>query len=195
MTPMRGMMSSFDTADPEPVTPEPLRKGLALVIVAFMLASAGVAACGLALRDQREQTFSQMFPYADVNHSIVLRSVEGITETDLDRIITLQLENLSIQMVEFPVGYGVRGFTYHQDAREWSEISNGMRFSPERGALLGPQGGEIPGVDVALVSYFPSGASLPDSLEIRIVVVGHFYDESEGLGEAVMAYCDLTLKR
>jgi hypothetical protein len=195
MTPIRGMMYSFAIAEPEPVTLGPFRKGHALVFVAFTLATTVVAACGLTLSDQQEQTFSQMFPYSDVNHSIVLRSVEGITETDLDSVITLQLENLSTQMIEFPVGYGVRGFTYHRDAREWSEISNGMSFSPERGTLLGPQGGDIPGVDMTLVSYFTSGASLPYSLDIRIVVVGHFYNESEGLGDPVAAYLDLTLEK
>jgi len=148
--------------------------------------------CSAVQLSDRDQAFALRFPYEDVNHSLVLRTVEGITETRMDRVVTLELVNHSDRLIGFPAGYGVEGLAYDPENDTWVEIGNSVRFPAVR-RVLGPNGGEIP--SLGWVDYKPILTFTPDLLEIRIVVLGHFYDETNGFGEPVAAYLDLTLER
>jgi hypothetical protein len=161
------------------------------IVTCWLLVGFLAPGCSGVQLSDREQAFARQFPYADVNHSLVLHTVEGITETRIDRVVTLELVNHSDQLIGFPAGYGVEGFAYDPESDRWVEIGNSVRF-PDVQRVLGPRGGEIP--SLVWVDYKPVLESTQDSLEIRIVVVGHFYDETTGFGEAAAAFLDLTLE-
>jgi hypothetical protein len=157
-----------------------------------LLIMATTAGCSGVQLSDREQAFARQFPYADVNHSLVLHTVEGITETNLDHAVTLQLENHSNRMIAYSTREGIVGAVYDPGSKSWVEAENRVHY-PDIQWLLGPRGDDIP--SISLVDYSPTLESTPDSLEIRIVVVGHVYDETHGFGEAAAAYLDLTLER
>jgi hypothetical protein len=161
-------------------------------IVAMLLVVIVVTGCKSNTSNERELGFMECFPYDDMNHSLQLQTIEGLTETHIGSIITLQVENHSNTAIAFPVDYGVRGLSYDPSNTEWVEFPNKVQFCPDVQRVLGAQGSTIP--NFGLVDYEPELDETPASLDIRIVVVGHVNDETYGLGEPVAAYLDLTLE-
>jgi hypothetical protein len=158
----------------------------------MLLATIVVIGCTSSTSNDRDLEFAESFSYDDVNRSLQLKPAEGLTETRIGRIITLQIENHSNTAIAFPVDYGVRGLSYDPSNTEWVEFPNKVQFCPDVQRVLGAQGSTIP--NFGLVDYEPELDETPASLDIRIVIVGHEYDEIYGLGEPVAAYLDLTLE-
>jgi hypothetical protein len=161
------------------------------ILICFLLMGFLIPGCSKLQPSDSERAFTQQFPYEDVNDSLVLYTIEGITETNIDDVVTLQLENLSNQMIAYSTKEGIIGIVYNPESKSWVDMENNVQY-PDIEWLLGPRGGDIPSISV--VDYKPILDSNPDTLDLRIVVVGHVYDETYGLGEPVAAYLDLTLE-
>jgi hypothetical protein len=162
------------------------------ILICFLLAGFLIPGCSKLQPSDSEKTFTQQFPYEDVNDSLVLYTIEGITETNIDDVVTLQLENHSNQMIAYSTKEGIIGIVYNLESESWVDMENNVQY-PDVEWHLGSRGGDIPSISV--VDYKPILESNPDTLDIRIVVVGHVYDETHGLGEPVAAYLDLTLEK
>lgn len=161
----------------------------AAAVVAFIVATG----CNTSALAEREIAFAEHFPYDDVNRSLRLRALEGLTEASIGHIVTVQIENHSNEVIAFPVDYGVQGFTYDPNIAEWVELPNRAQFYPDVQRLLGVPGGTIP--SVGWVDYEPELDTIPASLDIRIVVVGHVLSrDTHQVAEPVVAYIDLTLR-
>jgi hypothetical protein len=106
--------------------------------------------------------------------------------------VTIQLENRSDRNVAVLPEDGIIGLVYDTEAETWVEVENAVAY-PDIGWLLGPRGGEVP--SIAAIYFEPDVVSPSDSMNIRILVVGHVWDEEEGPGEAVAAYLDLALEK
>lgn len=165
------------------------RKLLCTLSFLMVMATTG---CGLVKLRDSERAFAGQFPYEDVNDSLVLCTIEGITETRIDHIVILQLENHSSQMIAYSTKEGIIGIAYDPGSKSWVEVENRVQY-PDIQWLLGPPGSDIP--SISAVDYEPALEDPPGLLEIRIVVIGHVYDEAHGFGEAVVAYFDLTLEK
>lgn len=164
----------------------------ALLVVAVLLVIVATG-CSTSASPERELAFAEHFPYDDVNRSLQLQPVEGLTETRIGHIVTVQVENHSDRVIAFPVDYGVLGLTYNLDTAEWVELPNTVQFYPDVQRVLGVPGGPIP--SIGWVDYEPALDTIPTSLDIRIVVVGHVLSrETSQLAEPVVAYIDLTLE-
>jgi hypothetical protein len=161
-------------------------------VATMLLTAILVIGCTSRASNDREMDFVECFPYDDMNHSLQLQPIEGLTETRIGSIITLQIENHSNMAIAFPVDYGVRGLSYDPSNTEWVEFPNKVQFCPDVQRVLGAQGSTVP--NFGLVDYEPELDETPASLDLRIVVVGHVYDETNGFGEPIAAYLDLTLE-
>ena len=84
------------------------------------------------------------------------------------------------------------GLAFDKETEKWIEIKNAVEF-PEKGLLVGPQGGEIP--SGTAIYFQPELTSPTNSMDIRILVVGNVWNEEQGAGEPVAAYLDLTLEK
>jgi hypothetical protein len=149
-----------------------------------------LVSCGVLGPNIKEKHFEEQYPYEDVNHSLVLHPIEGVTDTSLTQVVTILLENRSDLIIAIWPESSVVGLIYETETEKWVEIKNTVEF-PDKGLLVGPRGGEIP--SSTAIYFQPDLVSHTNSMDVRILVVGNVWDEEQGAGEPVAAYLDLTL--
>ena len=149
-----------------------------------------MTSCGMLRPVTRDQRFTEQFPYEDVNRTLVLRPVEGVTEDSLGGVITVQLENHSDEMVSYSPEDGIVGLAYDTSSETWVEVENTVSY-PDAGLLLAPRGSEIP--SIAAVYFEPPAAQRSQLTDVRILVVGHVWTGEQGPGTAVAGYLDIAL--
>ena len=156
-----------------------------------LLTALALTSCGILGPGIPERRFAEQFPYEDLNRTLVLRPIEGVTETNLSQAVTLQLENHGDQMVAFSPEGNIEGLVYDRQSDIWVEVENAVSY-PDIGWMLGPQGGEIP--SSTAIYFEPATTGSVHSMDIRVLVVGHIWGDVNGPGEAVAAYLDLALE-
>jgi hypothetical protein len=160
-------------------------------VAAILLVSIVVIGCTSRTSSDRELDLIERFPYDDMNHSLVLNLIEGVTNISLTQVVTIQLENRGDLIIAIWPETSIVGMVYEKETEKWVEIKNTVEF-PDKGLLVGPRGGEIP--SSTAIYFQPDLASSVNSLDVRILVVGHVWDEEQGAGKPVAAYLDLTLE-
>jgi hypothetical protein len=151
-----------------------------------------LVSCGVLGLSIQEKHFTEQYPYEDVNDSLALRPIEGVTNTDLTEVVTILLENRIDLTISILPESDIVGLAYDTETEKWVEVKNAVEY-PDKGWLIGPRGGEIP--SSTAIYFQPDLVSPTNSIEVRIVVIGHVWDEAQGAGEAMAAYLDLTLEK
>lgn len=172
--------------------PTPLRLYGPLPSALCFLLAALLAGCGFTGTSVKELQFAEQFPYEDMNHTLVLERIDGVTDTTLGRVITLELENRSSQTISLSTASGVVGLAYDIESESWVEIENTVTY-PDFGVLLGPRGGGIP--STTAIYFEPAVADSVDTMDIRILVVGHLWDDDHASDATAAAFIDLTLQK
>jgi hypothetical protein len=161
------------------------------ILICFLLMGFLIPGCSKLQPSDSERVFTQQFPYEDVNHSLVLNLIEGVTNTSLTQVVTILLENRGNLIIAIWPETSIVGLVYDTETEKWVEINNTIEF-PDKGLLVGPRGGEIP--SSTAIYFQPDLASSANSMDVRILVVGYVWDEEQGTGEPIAAYLDLTLE-
>lgn len=152
-----------------------------------------LTACQSGLPASADEAFLKQFPYDDINKSIELRVIEGVTETTVNSVITLEVINRSDTVIVFAEDYGVRGFIFDSGSKTWIEIENAVQYpNVQRGLRPANIDGPLP--PLGFVDFKPVIGRLDAETTLRILVVGHIYEGPGRPGKPVMAYLDLLLQ-
>jgi hypothetical protein len=162
------------------------------ILICFLLMVFLIPGCSKLQPSDSERAFTQQFPYEDMNVSLILHPIEGVTDTSLTQVVTILLENLGELTIAILPESSIVGLVYDTETEKWVEIRNTVEF-PDKGWLVGPRGGEIP--SSTAIYFQPDLVSSSNSMDVRILVVGYVWDEEQGAGEPIAAYLDLTLEK
>jgi hypothetical protein len=171
------------------IQPRLFNGAMPLLCILTILALAG---CGVLAPSIQEKRFAEQYPYEDVNHTLALHPIEGVTDTSLTEVVTILLENHGDLTIAIWPESGILGLVYDTETEKWVEIKNAVEY-PDKGWLVGPRGGEIP--SSTPIYFQPDLVSPANSMDVRILVVGHVWDEEQGAGEPMAAYLDLRLEK
>lgn len=164
-------------------------KAISLFFIITILALAG---CRLLDSSIQGKQFAEQYPYEDLNHTLILHPTEEITNTSFNQTITILMENRGDMAIAIWPKSDIIGLAYDIEDKRWVEVRNAVEY-PDTGLLLGAPGDNVP--SSTAIYFWPDLISPIDSMDIRILVVGHIWDEEQGSGEPVAAFIDLTLEK
>ncbi|MBI3737922.1 MAG: hypothetical protein HY258_02625 [Chloroflexi bacterium] len=129
------------------------------------------------------------FPSDEMNVRIKLNPIEGITQLKLQKVLFLDLVNISHTPIVFPQDYGVEIFVKKEN--QWIKVRNDFWYGPgDKGVL--PQ--EVDELGDAVVSIYPLIEDTGQSAMVRVIVIGTVYQNDQPTSTKTAAYVDLILQ-
>ena len=108
-----------------------------------------------------------------------------------DRIVRLEVKNISTEKICFPIGQNITLLYFEEKNQEWVELANKTHYLSLRDEIILEPSGDLG--DVSIISARPVlEINSHGKTEIRIVVWGEIC-EKESLQNKEGAYIDITM--
>ena len=164
----------------------PILLGTALTI--------GFAAC----QSERDEAFAFYLQGREANTTITLEEWEELFgkagDLKADPTLSFVLTNHGSKRVMLPDDFGTRIFVYFADSQSWSEIRDGTTYSPAGVPQVLEPASEPP-FNQEIVDPWPVGEGLDKASHLRVMVSGDVLGDDGELGDEVVAYVEIELRR
>lgn len=147
----------------------------------------------------REIAFATVVPINDMNTSMTMEYSSDYTTNGLkiDSMIVLSVENQSQEAIILPHDNGTRLFVYSEEKANWAEVQNRVTYATSVETLLAPHGIFDPATNAIwtnIVYIIPDVPNEGKPVFVRVVVVGHIYQNGSATDKQVGAYTDIELQ-
>jgi len=129
----------------------------------------------------------------EINSRIRL-TIQGVTDGTVKNQdnITIRVDVVTSDYIEFPYDYGVRLFTYQED--QWIEIEDYSTYSKDlKKPIILPLSQKYP-IQAGFTGVSPYSSTLDKDVPLRIILVGNIIRDGKTTEEKTAGYINLTLK-
>jgi hypothetical protein len=153
----------------------------------FLLSLMFLVGCSKSSSIEKDP-FSEFIQVNDLNTKLRVYAPESVNDFKITSGVTIVIDNLTNDLIKlYPPGEGIKLFVKTNNG--WREIKDLMYTYPPSSEIgIAPPHDNLPGG-----SMFSVSPDVSERTTVRIVLIGHIYQNGEPTNQKVGAYTDVTV--
>lgn len=154
---------------------------------ALLLCTMLLVSCSKSSSEKRD-SFAEVIKVNDLNTKLRVYAPESVNDFKIKSGVTIVIDNLTNDLIKlYPPAEGIKLFVKSNNG--WMEIKNLMNYHPSSSEIgIAPPHDNLPGG-----SMFSVSPDVSERTTVRIVLIGHIYQNGEPTNSKVGAYTDVTV--